>query len=210
MVIRRGERLKKMMIPVIFVGTLGLAACSDSGTEEPQPEQDTNQDEVQQEKTTSVDTTDGEAVIQYFEENGAEFLDVKHYTAEDDPNEMLGRPGGYIAKVDFILPEVQQKKIDEETAFYEEIETEMTPEEIEAEVTEELSGFGVENGGSIELFEKPEEAQQRMEYVSSVAPSVGVHEYGFTVDNVYLRVSESLTPDEAAKYEEILNGLKEE
>ena len=202
--------MKKIIFPVVFVGALGLAACSDSGTEESQPDQETSQEEVQQEKTPSVDTTDGEAVIQYFEENGAEFLDVKHYTAEDDPNEMLGRPGGYVAKADFILPEVQQKKIDEATAFYDEIGTEMTPEEIEAEVTEEQSGFGVEYGGSIELFRTPEEAQRRMEYVSSVAPSVGVHEYGYTVDNVYLRVSESLTPDEAAKYEEILNGLKEE
>lgn len=202
--------MKKIIIPVIVAGTLGLAACSDSGTDESQPKQETNQEEVEQEKASSVDTTDGESVIQYFEENGAEFLDVKHYTAEDDPNEMLGRPGGYIAKVDFILPEVQQKKIDEATAFYDEIGTEMTPEEIEAEVTEEQSGFGVENGGSIELFKTPKEAKQRMEYVSSVAPSVGVHEYGFAVDNVYLRVSESLTPDEAAKYEEILNGIKEE
>jgi hypothetical protein len=99
------------------------------------------------------------------------------YSAEDDPNELLGRPGQYIAKVNFIDTTVVDAPI----------------------------AYDVAEGGSIEVFESQDLAQARSDYVQSVTQTVPtLIEYDFVVGTVLLRLSKSLTPDDAGAYEAAL------
>ncbi|WP_199750122.1 hypothetical protein [Amycolatopsis sp. WAC 04169] len=108
---------------------------------------------------------------------------VKVYTAEDDPNHLLGRPNGYTSK----------------TAFG---DSRVKPADVEY-----LGADAVERGGSVEVFPDEAGAKARMDFIQSVAknlPAVG--EYDYLKGPVLVRVSRFLTPDQAKEYEAALNG----
>jgi hypothetical protein len=67
------------------------------------------------------------------------------YTAENDPNELLGRPNQYSSKVMFE-------------------DTRLNPDPM-------AKGFDVQNGGSIEVFEDEDDAIARAEYLETVTKS---------------------------------------
>ncbi|QFK70377.1 hypothetical protein F7984_03530 [Pradoshia sp. D12] len=64
----------------------------------------------------------------------------------------------------------------------------------------------MENGGSVEVFEINEDAEKRKEYIETVTKEMGglLTEYSYVEKNVLLRLSKSLTPDQAADYETAL------
>ncbi|MEV7042833.1 hypothetical protein [Amycolatopsis sp. NPDC051061] len=104
----------------------------------------------------------------------------KAYTAEDDPNQLLGRPNGYSSK----------------TAF--------SDSRIKADDVEFAKEDAVERGGSVEVFAG---AKARMDFIQSVAkgmPAVG--EYDYVKGAVLVRVSRFLTPDQAKEYQVALAG----
>jgi hypothetical protein len=101
------------------------------------------------------------------------------YTAETDPNELLGRPGQYVSKVNF-----NDKRL--------------TPDD----------DFTVDAGGSIEAFASPDEAAARVAYIDSVTEgNAMLVEYHWANGPVVLRVSKGLTPDQADEYRSILEML---
>ena len=103
-------------------------------------------------------------------------------TAESDPNQMLGRPGGYTSAMSFTDSRVPTEPFSPE------------PGSIAA-------------GGKVEVFESTEDAQRRFEYVQTVtrsAPILG--EYTYLDGTIVLRVARGLTPDQAAAYEAALAG----
>lgn len=98
------------------------------------------------------------------------------FTAATDPNKRLGRPGGYTSKVDFT----------------------------DARVTDAKTGKGVDLGGSIEVFPTTGEAQKRSDYIQGIlqgAPMFGT-EYHYLSGGALVRVTGTLTPDQAAEYED--------
>lgn len=108
---------------------------------------------------------------------------IKAYTAEDDPNHLLGRPNGYTSK----------------TAFGD--------SRVKAADVEYLGADAVERGGSVEVFADEAGAKARMDFIQSVSknlPSVG--EYDYVKGAVLVRVSRFLTPDQAKEYETALNS----
>lgn len=98
------------------------------------------------------------------------------YTATNDPNHLLGRPGGYTSKTAFVDSRIN--------------ELEAEPGSIEA-------------GGSVEVFSNHAEAQARVNYISKMEQIMTVfgNEYDYVNGNTVLRVSSLLTPAQAATYE---------
>ncbi len=110
------------------------------------------------------------------------------FTPATDPNDLLGRPNGYTSKASF-----NDTRIDPET----------------------LGGLeegGVEFGGSVEVFASEDAARKRMDYIQAVLaaapPILGGSEYDYVRGGVLLRVTGTLTPDQAATYEAALSGIE--
>ena len=107
----------------------------------------------------------------------------KTYTAEDDPNHLLGRPNGYTSK----------------TAF--------SDSRVKVDDVEYLDEDAVERGGSVEVYADEAGAKARMDFIQSIAkgmPAVG--EYDYVKGGVLVRVSRFLTPDQAKAYQAALGG----
>ncbi|MGI8404926.1 MAG: VWA domain-containing protein [Thermomicrobiales bacterium] len=102
------------------------------------------------------------------------------YTAETDTNKLLGRPGQYIGKVNFII----------------------------TSITSESTSYNIADGGSIEVFENAAQAKSRGDYVATVTQSTPQFaEYDFLEGTVLLRLSSSLTPDQAEVYKMALKEI---
>lgn len=102
------------------------------------------------------------------------------YTAETDPNNLLGRPSGYESKADFTDSRAKPELDDE-----------------------------VQQGGSVEVFDDPADAKDRGKFIADTLKKMKIFgtEYHYTKGGILLRVSGELTPDQAAEYEEALDEL---
>jgi zinc-ribbon domain len=101
------------------------------------------------------------------------------YTAENDPNDLLGRPNQYTSKVTFK-------------------DTRIDPHSIADKID-------VRNGGSIEVFENQDDATARKNYVESIGKAFApAAEYTYREGTVLLRLSHQLTPKQAEEYENAL------
>jgi hypothetical protein len=102
------------------------------------------------------------------------------YTEESDPNNLLGRPGGYTSKVNFSDPRAKR---------------------------DDLIGLEKDDsgrGGSIEVFEDPAAAKKRSDYIQSVSGGIVGTEYNYLAGGVLLRVTGNLTPKVAKEYKAAL------
>lgn len=103
---------------------------------------------------------------------------VKAYTAEDDPNHLLGRPNGYTSKAAFADSRVPADQLQGDDAD------------------------DTDRGGSVEVFPDEAGAKTRMDYIQTVTKGLpGAAEYDYVVGAVLVRVSHLLTPDQAAGYQ---------
>lgn len=138
-----------------------------------EPETTTQSPSTTETMGTPSDVIDAEQVMLGLSAVGLPIADYVVYTEETDPNELLGRPGGYLSKVNFSDARLEQ-----------------------------LSDFDIDGGGSVEVFETTAGAQSRYDYVDSITSSMGfLAEYHWITEQVVLRVSNSLTPQQAAEYE---------
>lgn len=105
------------------------------------------------------------------------------YTADNDPNKLLGRPGQYIGKVTF-----------KDTRL--------------ADNGNQGVDISVGDGGSIEVFATLDAATKRTTYVQAISSSAALFtEYDFQDGLVLLRISHELTPDQENGYETALKTL---
>lgn len=121
-----------------------------------------------------------EQVIKTITETVTDAKAATIYTAATDPNNLLGRPGGYTSKGDFTDQRAKPKLDDE-----------------------------VQNGGSVEVYEDPATAEKRSKYITRIladVPAFGT-EYHYLKDGILLRVSGALTPEQGAEYETALKQL---
>jgi len=108
------------------------------------------------------------------------------FTAATDPNDLLGRPNGYVSKASFTDTRIDQATL------------------------EGLEPGAVDFGGTVEVFEDEDAATKRMEYIQAVLGSdtpFGT-EYDYVRGPVLLRVIGTLTPDQAAAYEAALDAIE--
>lgn len=99
------------------------------------------------------------------------------YTAANDPNNLLGRPGQYISKDNFKDTRISSS----DTGV----------------------NISVGDGGAVETFASSSDAQKRFAYLQSLSTSGNAlfAEYEYLDGAAILRLSSQLTPDEAKAYE---------
>lgn len=117
--------------------------------------------------------------IEKLKESGHPIGLVVDYTAETDPNELLGRPNQYTSKSNFADTTIEQ----------------LDPTD--------------PDGGSVEVFKTKKDAENRKKYIDSIGESMPMlTEYNYINGTVLLRLSKSLTPDQAEKYKETFMEIK--
>ncbi|MFD8737472.1 hypothetical protein ACFV06_21475 [Streptomyces sp. NPDC059618] len=98
-------------------------------------------------------------------------------TAENDPNDLLGRPNQYTSKVTF------------------------TDNRVAADDVSGTEKDAIERGGSIEVFSNEVDAKVRAQYIQTVTKGMpALAEYDYVQGTVLVRVSHYLTPKQASDY----------
>lgn len=119
------------------------------------------------------------AVLDAFAARGLPIGETTRYTAETDPNKLMGRPGGYEDKATWRDTRLSDPLL-----------------------------AGVEAGGSVEVYADAEGATRRAEYVATIARSSPLFaEYTYAHGRIVLRLSRQLTPDQAEQYSAALADL---
>lgn len=136
---------KKSLLFLILLSISGLSAC----------------------RKSEITTDD---IIDQLESAEYPIGTIVTYTEESDPNELLGRPNQYIAKVNFSDLRLEQQDEDEPI------------------------------GGSIEIFENEEDCQDRAAYLKEISQESSFTEYNVLFDNILLRLNEEFTSGEAEAY----------
>jgi hypothetical protein len=132
-------------------------------------------------ETPAVSVMTAEDVLNVLVDSGLPVGGNIIYTAETDPNNMLGRPGGYTSKVNFHDTRLSIEYQDE---------------------------FDTGDGGSIEVFPDVEAAMLRAEYLTAIGAAFPAFaEYHIQSGNILLRLSRRLTPDEITAYEVAMENL---
>lgn len=131
-------------------------------------------------KTSSP--TDAATVVAKLKAAGLPVANVAVVTAANDPNQMLGRPGQYAGKDTFTDTRIDPSKARDNTAG------------------------SVDLGGAVEVFSKAPDAKVRAAWIQSVKKSTPIFgtEYDYLSGAVLLRLSQVLTPDQAAAYKKAL------
>lgn len=104
---------------------------------------------------------------------------VEELTEDNDPNELIGRPNGYVAGAVFYDSRL------------------------------ECDELGVGCGATLEQWDSAEDAQERSDYILGIleeSPMLG-SEYNYLLGPYLLRVSGDLAPSEAEEYEDALRSL---
>ena len=109
-------------------------------------------------------------------EIGVEQVEI---TEDNDPNDLIGRPNGYVAAV--VLKDPRAECAD---------------------------GIGIECGATVEEWPDADAAEARADYISTLqadSPFLG-SEYHYLVGPVLVRVTGELKPSEAEEYESAVNS----
>jgi hypothetical protein len=162
------------MKKVLLLAVLGLAACSGQGGEEAAPE--ATQQQAATTTTAAEQQFTARELVAKVKQAGLPIGKVDCFTEETDPNDLLGRPGGYTSKCDWADKREEQYSADDLI------------------------------GGSFEVYDTPEDAAERAEYLEGFAGS-GALSTGYTwvvPDGgvTVLRIDQELTPTQAKQYRE--------
>lgn len=103
------------------------------------------------------------------------------FTAETDPDHLLGQTGSYLSKAAFF-----DSRIDPGTASD--------------------SDGGIQRGGLVEVFADEQDAARRMEYLQEIGPPYG-EEYLYVSGPVLIRVANALTPWQSSEYATALTEI---
>ncbi|MFG1754924.1 hypothetical protein [Streptosporangium sandarakinum] len=127
---------------------------------------------------------DAAGVIKALADKGLPVSPTVTYTADDDPNKLLGRPNGYTSKASF------------------------TDQRVDAAKVAGAKKGDVELGGSVEVFDDADQAEQRADYIQQIGKKMPMlSEYDYVVGPVLVRVSKELTPDQAKAFDTALGEI---
>jgi hypothetical protein len=175
-----------LLVGVLLVG-LACTEGNDSGSNAPATIPRGESSGGGSQASATPDPTQGLVLIQKFKDAGIPIGEAINLSAENDPNQLLGRPGQYVNKWRFEDERISRLPPGDMTY---------------AQLVEELD---VDDGGTVEVFNNAEEAKRRAEYVQSITMSIPfLNEYSWQVEEIFLRVGKGLTPAQAADYERVL------
>ncbi|WP_327329222.1 hypothetical protein OG265_10705 [Streptomyces sp. NBC_01208] len=168
--------LRNTVVGLALAGAL-LSGCSSEGAAPSASSKDASSDAAA--SAAKSDVLTARQAVMALKKYVPELQLVRDYTEADDPNHLLGRPGGYTSKAAFSDGRVPSEDI------------------------EGLDKDAAERGGSVEVFKTSEEAKARAKYIATIAESLpGATEYHYIAGGILVRVSRLLTPTQAADYEE--------
>lgn len=180
----------KKILPILclFLLFAALTACGNSSntnvSKETKKTEKTEKTATKKETPKPVPPKEYTAddVINKLKEAGLAVDKTVAYTESTDTNELLGRPGQYVAKTNFGVTE---------------LETDGNPD------------MDVSEGGSVELFANETDAKARYDYVSNIAKSSPMlSEYDYLNGKMLLRLSNSIVPSKAQEYQTAFESLK--
>ncbi|EAF6348214.1 TPA: hypothetical protein LES10_001953 [Listeria monocytogenes] len=179
--------MKRMLTLAILCIALVLTGCgTDSVKEDTKDTKDTAGNKKN--KVTATSTLDS------FVNADIPMYKNVVFTEETDPNELLGRPNSYIAKIDFN----DKSAIDRIAA--KNIEDLGLEESDKGDQVQQL--ISDRTGGTIEEFKTEKDLQNRLEYLQDLPVKSNVdNEYRYSSGKVLLRIDSALTPSEAESYE---------
>lgn len=122
-----------------------------------------------------------EQLAQALKDAGLPIGEVKVLTAETD--DLLGRPGQYTSKANFVDTRIGQDKLTG------------------------ITNKDVSPGGSIEVFASSDDLKARKTLIDTLTKSFSVPEYDYQNGLFLLRVSGILTPDQAKEYDAKLQAI---
>jgi hypothetical protein len=125
---------------------------------------------------TAQPPLDANAVVDKLSTAGLPIGDRMTYTAANDTNQLLGRPGQYVSKTSFR----------------------------DTRITDQSADVSLDDGGSVETFATADDAKRRFDYIDGISKSPLFAEYHWLRGTTLLRVSHKLTPDQAKEYETAL------
>jgi hypothetical protein len=171
-----------------------LAACSGNAANSDSPSGAAATAQTQASTTTAKAPT-ARDLISGFKRAGLPVGKIVCYTDENDPNEMLGRPGGYVEKCDWS----DKRHAEPDTTSTDPLDRELA----EGRAEEDIDLIG----GSIEKFETADAAADRAEYLKAFegggALSTG-YTYNFEDSPLVLRIDTELTKTQAQAYHDAL------
>ena len=170
---------------IISIMALVITACSNNDNTTSNNTASTTNEAAAVEVATKVDINNPAEIIQAFKDAGLPVGKVLIHTSASDPNKLLGRPDGYIGFAHFEDTNVEQDMpINGEDAL--------------------------PKGGSIEVWKTSEEAQARKNYIEEVVKQMNMpalKQYMYLKDGVLLRLEYDIIPEQANKYNEVLQSL---
>ncbi|HBJ8545851.1 hypothetical protein HXA92_12125 [Listeria monocytogenes] len=179
--------MKKTLGVVLLGLVLLLTACGGESTSKETKDQE-------QKSEASAKSITADSTFESFVRADIPMYENVVYTEETDPNELLGRPNSYIAKIDFndmtAIDRIATKNIEDFG---------LEESDKGSQVTKLI---GMRTGGTIEEFKTEKDLQTRLEYLQNLAVKSEIdNEYRYSRGKVLLRIDAALTPTEAEKYE---------
>jgi hypothetical protein len=172
----------KVRIPVLLVTAVLAAGCAGRAPSTPaaSPAAKASGSAPSVASPAAAVTLTAAQATRALKKHGLPVTSIQIFTAADDPNHLLGRPGEYTSKTEFA-------------------DTRITGE----------AGQGVAAGGSVEVFPGHVGAVRRARYIQTLVqadPALGA-EYDYVAGAVLLRVSGQLTPSQARRYKRVLAAI---
>ena len=171
---------RRTTLPVLAAAVLlAVAACSSSPATTTSSPQTTAAAAPSTTAAAASSPLTADAILAKFKAAQLPVASTYAFTADTDPNHLLGRPNGYVAKLSW------------------------TDSRIPASDTSGAQQGDVALGGSLEQYATTAAAQARETYIQGILkadPMLGT-EYDYVVGDVVVRVSQYLTPAEAQAYQ---------
>ena len=130
-----------------------------------------------QQRTSTPATASAAVLTQRMKAAGLPITSVTVYNATTDPNHLLGRQGGYASKVAWVVAAAVSAGAGSPSS----------------------DPGGIEFGGGIEVFAATADAQSRLDELKAFKPPLG-DGYDYLAGGAVLRLSNYLTPDQAARF----------
>jgi hypothetical protein len=172
------SRLMAALLVLSFV-----PACSQPGAKTTTAPPPTSSPAGTRSEPRAQQSLNAEQLAARLKQAGVPLRTTKVYTAANDPNHQIGRPGGYTSKVAFVDGRVKRSEVHDDDPL------------------------STDLGGTIEVFADPRAAKERSAYVQRSIKAMGgilTHEYHYMSGGMLVRVSGLLTPSEAKAYEKAL------
>jgi hypothetical protein len=176
--------MRRIMTAEILLLSVAIAGCSTGAFQHSSASSTASArattDRVAQPKKTVTIATSGE-LVRALNRRVGRIRVIKTYTAANDPNDLLGRPGGYSSKTAFADSRV--KSADRDTSEKD----------------------AIINGGSVEVYSTPSGAKKRAKYLRGILDGSNIFgtEYDYVSGTALLRLSQALTPAQARTYQKV-------